>query len=152
MSNSIQNIVFSQEQEKIRKHWLWSLLTMTLLFPLVLFLLAAFFLRENFFSTPEVTHPLLLSLFLGFLQAALFVRFAYYNSGTKLLTFWLWVSPLSYLRDTIHIFEESSEGEEIFLAIILTGLYIWLYYQNLQLRKVNRSIQTQLKAIKPLVF
>lgn len=134
------SIYSEQERRKFRKKWLISSITYQLILPLIFTI--GFFIYLNI-ATDFQTSISIINNFLFFLipSALIFLWLfycAYKKNGTKLLTFFLIVTPLGWLRE----FTEAYSFDPIYFIFMITSIpfFIWWYKDCLYLRALNKDI------------
>ncbi len=130
----------NKSEEKTHKYWLFSSLCMLVLFPLIV--LGFMVTLSKQIDIPEsVLYECLIYVILGILSLWLIWYCAYKNPGTRLLTFWLFTSPIKRITQIGQELSESSDVLIIIPLIIESGIFLWWYLLSLKLRKINKARQ-----------
>lgn len=140
-------IAFNEEQQKIRKRWLfWAIkftFALTLLFSLILAALS--FLSEEGAQWSLFVFACV-GLIIGSLYLYILYRCAYVKPGTKFLLFALIAGGISIASIIFNFFTQPIE-DGMDLGFRVTDLIFesWIFYLNFLMRKINLSVKNQVK-------
>ena len=128
----------TETEQKTRKQWLFSTAALLFLFPLAVFV---FFVA--FFKLIHVPGEFLFrelgSCMGGLIPLWIIWHCCYRKYGTRLITLWLFASPLSQVREIYGVIKEGFNPIVICVAAIELGLFVWWYLLSLRIRKLNKS-------------
>lgn len=126
---------------KTHKLWFFSIFCYLFLYPLGMFL---------FFSVLGQEVPMPIKFFnpLSFaimtpIELWLIWHCAYRKPGTKLLTFWLFFSPLEWLISMVMALKESNPWMIGFIPVD-TSIFLWCYLMSIKVRNINKTINERL--------
>ena len=89
----------------------------------------------------SVLYECLIYVTFGILSLWLIWYCAYKNPGTRLLTFWLVMSPIKRITNIGQKLSEPSGVLIIIALVIENGIFLWWYLLSLKLRKINKARQ-----------
>ncbi len=123
-----------------RKQWLLSSLCWLVLYPFAV--CTIFFSLSIWIQMPDdvITAPLSRAVG-GLISMPLIWYFAYKKLGTKLLIFWLVISPGIQLTNSIESLMATRSSWMIMYVAIDAGVFLWWYLMSLKVRKVNKTIR-----------
>jgi len=140
---SLSSRVMNKSEEKIRKHWLFSTISLLILYPIALFAFLAALSEGVHIPEDALIEPLAYA-FTGLFSLWLIWHCAYRKYGTGMLGFWLIVSPFKQLASIVEALKEPCNGWTIAFIALGIGVFLWWYLLSLKMRKVNKSIQSRL--------
>lgn len=146
------NNVITTSENRIRKHWLISTASISVIFPLALFVFLCFLSAHITISHDELKDLLrepLVDAFKGSFSMWLIWFCAYRKPGIKLLTVWLIMTPIWMLASTMKCLMESSDLWTVIAILVEFLIFLWWYVLSFKLRAVNKVIKKRPPLITP---
>jgi hypothetical protein len=133
--------VISKSLNKTRKHWLFSTFSFLILYPLALALFSFFTdLSERIAISEDALIELLAYAFGGVIPMWMIWHCAYRKHGTRLLTFWLFVSPLQMLGAIV----ESCNSRTLIFLLLNLAIFLWRLFMSIKMKAINKMIQERI--------
>lgn len=140
---SMPSSVTNNSENRIRKHWLLSIASFLVFYPIALF--AFLSVMSMSISIPEDTliEPLAYAL-AGSFSLWLIWHCAYKKHGTKLLSLWMVISPLKMLASIVEYLKEPCNAWVISIVLIEISIFLWWWLLSFKMKAVNKTIQERL--------
>jgi hypothetical protein len=139
----ISDGITNYSENKIRKHWLLSAGSLFLFYPIVRFVLFLLLLPQGALSK-GVLMDSLAHVFSGTFVMLVIWHCAYRKYGTKLLSFWLFVSPLTMGASIMKALRESGDTWTVSFISFEVAVFLWWFLLSLKMRSVNKAVQERL--------
>lgn len=140
---SISSSVTNNFENRIRKHWLLSIASFLVLYPIVLFAFFSF-ISIRILIPEDVLTELLAHAFAGLFALWLIWHCAYKKHGTKLLSLWMVLSPINMLVSIMESLKESCNALVLTFVLIDISIFLWWWLLSFKLKAVNKAIQERL--------
>lgn len=134
-----EEILFSSEDQKIRKYWLFSCIKIPTFYLCTMLVIASPFVlqKEGFMFFVILTS--IYALVLAFIY--LFYHCAYKKQGTVFLAIILVCLAFTLIISAYNVLISFSEGPWLFgLTLLSTCLQLWQFYLCFMLREINKKV------------
>lgn len=133
---------FSEQEQRIRKHWLLATRAFYLGLPLVSSVLLFIFYSLNRLGHEDLSEVIvLLPLFIWYLVMK---HCTYKKYGTAFMTFVMVMAPIRLLVDASNV----KEYVDIIFCILTFGLYAWWLCASCKLKPVNKKAESWRDSLK----
>lgn len=140
---SIPSSVTNNFENKIRKHWLLSIASFLVFYPIALFAFLSFMSMRISIPENALIEPLAHAL-VGSFSLWLIWHCAYKKHGTKLLSFWMVVSPIRMLASIVGFLKESCNAWVVAFVLIEISIFLWWWLLSFKMKAVNKAIQERM--------
>lgn len=140
---SVSSSVTNNCENRIRKHWLFSIASFLVFYPIGLFAFLSFMSMRISIPEDALIEPLAHAL-AGSFALWLIWHCAYKKHGTKLLSLWMVVSPIKMLASIVECLKETCNAWVVALVVVEISVFLWWWLLGFKMRAVNRAIQNRL--------
>ncbi len=140
---SMPSSIANNSENRIRKHWLFSTASLLIFYPLALFAFFSFLSTRISISEEALIEPLAYAI-AGLIPLWLIWHCAYRKHGTKLLSFWMVVSPIKMLASIVGCLKEPCNLWVIAFILLDVAIFLWWWLLSFKMKAVNKTIQERL--------
>lgn len=137
--------ILTKDEIKLRKRWWFCTIFRHVFCPLLACALFACFTMEGMqFSAPLYLASLGTAAY-NLIPLVIIWCCAYRKCGTRMLTFWLIVSPIRMVADLSSVVTQNGSSIEYIACALDVMVLVWWYSLSLKMRKINKKLQEAIK-------